>query len=275
MPSVPTPRVADSVVIGPSTILVFPEGDVALPILSYDTEADAWSEVRPASLPPFGTGTDDVFVQAHDGSIYRFDGAVETTIHRYDPQANRWDPDAVAVLPDSYVTDAVLLGDGSMLLVSPGPQATTCLRSFDPVSGTATPLMCQPGAYWHAALATDGTIILYGESGVARYDLDADSWVASDPPPVDLVATGMGLGPDGRVYAFGGPPNAKGIAIAFDPTLARWLPTPSPGAARTLPEVVAGPDGRLYLIGGNSSDPSDPVGPPQLELRVEVFDPAS
>jgi hypothetical protein len=263
----PTPRLTDTVVIEPHTILVFPEGHPNLPILEYDTEAGTWSERRPSSV--LGAGTESVFELGQDGFIYHFSF---TTVHRYDPEANRWEPSALVEL-EEFVSDAVALADGSFLLVGRG-MTTTCLRLFDPVTLIESPLRCEAGAYWWGEAAGDGTVLVFGESGVARYDPEGDTWRAYGPPPTDLFGIGIGVGPDGRVYAFSGPRGIlPGVSLAFDADDGVWLSVPLPPVGKHLPEVVAGPDGRLYLIGGNPLPPPA-YGPSQLELTVEVFEPA-
>jgi hypothetical protein len=267
MPDVATPRLADAVVVGQDTIMVFLEGDTALPILEYDIPSNTWSKLQPA-VPIPGIGTSEVFRQAHDGFIYKL---TFPDVYRFDPSLNRWD---VVVTDDEvrytyWARDGVVLDDGSILLVIKQSGSTICLRSFDPISRTVVPLRCEDGRFWNAVLTADGTILVFGEDGVARFDPVANTWTPLSPPPADLFDAGMGLGPDGRVYAFifGRAP------IAFDPISGRWLSVPAPSTDRGSPEVVSGPDGRLYLIGGTTLNLAPELGG-HLELMVEVFDPA-
>jgi hypothetical protein len=268
MPSVPTPRIADAILVDQDRILVFLVGDLDQPIRVFDIQGGSWSAPAQTAQPLNGIGDDTVFVQGRDGFIYQFGPPM---IYRYDPRANTWGAEPIAILEDYFVSDAVVLEDGSILLVSPGGGPITCLRSFNPASGDVVPVRCEAGRYWNLATTLDGTVIAFGQDGVVRVGLTADIWVPLSRPPQDLFSAGMGLGPDQRVYAFGVENGL--ISTAFDLAWDRWLPVPPPRVARGGPQVVAGPDGLLYLIGGSVLNPAPDVGS-YLELSVEVFDPS-
>lgn len=270
MPSVPSPRIADAMFVDANLIFVFLVGDLDQPIRVFDIQSGLWSIPTQTARPFSGIGDGTTFAQGLDGFIYRFGGP---KVYRYNPRANTWDAEPIAILDDLYVTGAVVLEDGSFLLVSPGVGPTTCLGSFDPASGNMTSLGCESGRYWNAAATTDGTLIAFGEDGVVLMGATADVWQPLSSPPEDLFSAGMGLGPDQRVYAFSGSPPLTPTATAFDLAWGRWLPMPAPRVARTEPEVMAGPDGLLYLLGGSVPYPYPEVGG-YLELSVEIFDPA-
>lgn len=270
LPNVSTPRISDAVVGRNGRIYVFPEGDASSPVLVYDPIGDDWSTLQPTVLPPYGTGTDSRFALAPDGRFYRFaPGAEYTEVHAYDPTTNRWQAAAVGRITGFYSTAVVAGQDGLLYALGGNGSGGSVIYAFDPTTGHATLRGTSSDSYTSLFAASDGTLLVVGDTGVGRFSPVTDGWTRIGPAaPTSLFAAGVGLGPDGRLYAFGGPSSGgvvQGVAISFDPVTRQWGSVRPPTVARSTPRLIAAA-GRLYLIGGNP-------GQTTLERTVEAFTP--
>lgn len=132
------------------------------------------------------------------------------------------------------------------------------------------------GRYWFAAVEVDGYIYALGGMDahdtliqapytVEMYDPAAQLWSYAAPLQIPRASLAAAVGPDGRIYAFGGM-DAHTANIqephtveVYDPSQPQqgWqflspqsqLPTPRSGLA-----AATGPDGYIYVIGGLSQD---------------------
>jgi N-acetylneuraminic acid mutarotase len=262
-----------------------------------------------------------------NGKIYVLggtDGSTHTlaTLEEYDPLTNTWS--ARANMPNPYQGVSAVAADngkiyafGGSLYIEEEWGYFSDVDEYDPLtdSWTSKANMPHPRAYAAAVKGSNGKIYIFG--GIARtygcgqidcqidveqvdeYDPINDTWAskASMPTPRHLAAAA--LGPDGKIYVFGGeqaslygslrsveeyapstdtwqsrpdlPAPRSGLAAVaastveeYDPSTDTWqskadLPTPRSGLA-----AVAASNGRIYAIGGKTNNTTG---------IVEEFDP--
>jgi hypothetical protein len=238
------------------------EKDDPQPIFNVTTET--WSWITPIPASPLGVGDEAEVALAGDGYVYQFEGAVDTTVIRYDPVANVWDPERVADLVDFYAVNAIGQTDGSIQIFTGGS-----VVSFDPATRATEVLMTEDMlGGWAEPFANGALLALTGGNGSDALCVDPSLGATEPypPAPFDLFSGSVGAGPDGRIYAFScGIDSLIWDVWAFDFDVHAWVPAASPAVEHCDALVITGPDDRLYLIGGGVDDPT----------AVEVFEPAN
>jgi streptogramin lyase/N-acetylneuraminic acid mutarotase len=85
-------------------------------------------------------------------------------------------------------------------------------------------------------------------------------WTAGDDMPTPRVLLAASLGPDGRIYAFGGE-SGTGATLAnleaYDPFAHKWSSLAPMLTGEDRLGGVTGADGRIYAIGGSSNSNAD------------------
>jgi N-acetylneuraminic acid mutarotase len=90
-------------------------------------------------------------------------------------------------------------------------------------------------------------------------------------PSIEMEGVAGPLGPDGKIYVFGGYPGCCGSylssSFSYDPASDTWTPiAPMPTPRESAAAAVAA-NGKIYVAGGNGSGP--------VEQTMETYDPAA
>ncbi len=81
------------------------------------------------------------------------------------------------------------------------------------------------------------------------------SWTPRAAPPSQIKFAAVALGPNGRVYVFGGETQNRAQTLIYDPRTDAWSRGASMPVASTEPGAALGPNGKIYVIGGNLQGP--------------------
>lgn len=108
------------------------------------------------------------------------------------------------------------------------------------------------------------------------YDTTTKSWSTVAPMSTQRSDFGAAIGPDGRIYAFGGV--QAGALLTWDttedyaPAATAWLSAGKLSQPRFSFSAATGPDGRVYALGGRIEGP--PMGPSALVVpTLEIYGP--
>jgi Kelch motif/Galactose oxidase, central domain len=164
----------------------------------YDPESGTWSWARGMTAPP-ETATllpDGTVLVTHPG------GSSEL----FDPRTGRWTDTASPTQPLG-AHSAMLLANGEVLLLAPSEGGGNRAELYDALTGSWTPTGRPLIGWGPAALLADGTVLVLGADGAARYDPRSGSWATVATPPApnywyyDRIAIRL---LDGRVLAVDG-----------------------------------------------------------------------
>jgi hypothetical protein len=156
---------------------------------------------------------DGMVLVTHDGQV-----APEL----YDPVSGRWSdaarPGHGSVPADGRMmplSEATLLADGRVLLLSVTGDAIYAAELYDPATDAWAPTALPQVGRGPATLLADGAVLVVGRDGSARFDPGTGSWTAVTPPPQpSYFQDGMVVRLlDGRVLAV-----ESGMTGLFDPT---------------------------------------------------------
>jgi Kelch motif len=148
------------------------------------------------------------------------------------------------------------------------------IEAYDPVMNkwtTGLSPMPTPRSALAAALGTDGLIYaIAGDNNVGRvgtveaYDTSTNTWSTKSALPANEDLLSAVSGPDGRIYALGGP---SATVNAYSPATNRWAPVVSLSDNRDGVGAVVTPDGHIWAIGGTINPES--AG----ETTVQIYGP--
>jgi N-acetylneuraminic acid mutarotase len=159
-------------------------------------------------------------------------------VERFDPATLTWT--IVAPMPAPRVAhDAVLLHDGSVLVVGGGRQDTYDVSMAD----------------------------------VWRYFPDIDVWRTAGSLAVSRLGQSTVVLTDGRVMVVGGSDPSGGVLVSseiYDPVSNTWSPAADVAVGRTGAVALPLPGGGMLLHGG---DGRDPISDFFVEDSFEVYDP--
>ena len=181
----------------------------------YNPATGTWSLARSMSGP-------GAVALMSNGRVLAWHG---DSAEQYDPRTGLW---TATVIPPGAVTDetggstaallprsvATTLADGRLLMLA---AAFNKAEVYDPVRDTWSPTESPPTGRGPAVLLADGTVLVFGPKGAARYHPDAGTWTTVAAPPEApgqfWYYTGVAIAlPDGRVLAL-----VDQSAVLFDP----------------------------------------------------------
>ncbi len=226
----------------------------------YDTVAKSWSFPPALPTPRFGLGV----TVGKDGRIYAIGGcsaftgyrgqapqyycsSVVATVEAYQPDAGTWS--TLAPLPAPTMSLEAVTGNDGRIYAIGGDLDCSVAEVYDPVANTWSSTPGTVNACYAGAVAgQDGRLYVVGgapgtpyacgpSAGFtnARYltafTLGATAWQQLGSLSIGHAALAAAVGPDGRIYAFGGmtPDNDTTWPIldtveVFDPAIAAWSP---------------------------------------------------
>lgn len=218
----------------------------------------------------------------------------------YDPKTGTWT--ATGSMTDArWAHEAVLLGDGRVLVV--GGEAsgvTSCLafcEVYDPATGAWTPTgsLATPRSVHQATRLADGSVLVTGglNQGMVngwvldthshrtteRYDPGTGTWSPAEPMPAPRSFHRAVALASGKVLVFGGTDSATldigyRNATLYDPLARRWTPAGGLGTGRWGFGATPLADGRILAVGGvTRSNHAKPALPQILTATAEVFTP--
>jgi hypothetical protein len=231
----------------------------------YDATAGTWS----ASQAGPATSWNGQLVALADGTPLYIDPA---NSQRYDVPSGTWTPvtPPPATSANNYVSFAVLLHTGEVLVVLQGYQSSVGSYLYDPASDAwrsvgAPPTFPQEGPTSAAALS-DGRVIAIASpvpgntSSGDIFDPATETWSAFDVPFANLVDTRVGTTLDGRVIAVGGMKYEpcgdtcysgypQKSSWTFDPATNAWAQQADMAHGRSRPVLITLPTGTLAVFG--------------------------
>ena len=210
---------------------------------AYDPVTDAWTD-RTGTGSPSGT---EAFLVPGERYIHRFESFDGTAFWVYDVEAGQWQPELGRWRAE--FSDAVVGTDGRAYFIE---RRSSRAAAVDLATGVVELVADPGGGYRHVELARDGRIYAIGNSGLASYDQQSDTWRTESAivPPRQLLRRQFAAGPDGRLYLDMSDPlseSTEAPILAWDPALRVWLTVPDHGLPE-IPILVGGPDDRLYAI---------------------------
>ena len=215
------------------------------------------------------------------GSGSDVSGTLVSSVERYDPSANAWEAEAVALVPTARQAVALALLDGKLYAVggggwSPSFSYSPLVERYDLATKSweaAAPM--GTGRMNHAVAVLNGRLYVVGGndgpalSSVERYDPALDAWEAVAPMASARMSPGAAV-LDGKLYAVGGAYEEDLSSVErYDPATNAWEAV-APLAPARFQASVAALDGKLYAVGGTriyaESDPD-------YLTSVERYDP--
>lgn len=185
------------------------------------------------------------------------------------PVAGRWQ--SVASMPTARADLAATTGQNGLIYAIGGQNGSGFLNTVEAYNPSTNSWNTLPGMPLRrrdvaAVTGPDGRIYVIGgenrfdDTGFSQinevdvYDPAANSWstVASMPTPRYGIAAV--LGPDGRIYVFGGSGfgSILNTVEVYTPSTNSWATAAPMPTARSGAAAVLGPDGRIYVMGGGS-----------------------
>jgi N-acetylneuraminic acid mutarotase len=195
---------------------------------AYNPNADSWSLKASLNVPRLGLGA----ATGLDGKIYAIGGGTFTgadipalaTTEAYSAFANTWT--VVAPMPTPRIFPAVVTGGNGLIYAIGG--------------------------------ATSGTAFGVALSTVQAYSTQTGSWSTRASLPLAVQGAAAAVGPDGRIYVFGGVSNASFPLVVstvqvYSPFTNTWsFGTPMP-TATAFSAAAQGPNGRIFVIAGSTN----------------------
>jgi N-acetylneuraminic acid mutarotase len=204
-----------------------------------------------------------------------YDAGPTAAVHMYNPHTDTWAERAS--IPISRSTPGVAVGpDGKIYVMGgrvPPGYSRNAVEAYDPSTDTWKRVKPMPtpreALSVVAARGADGRVRLYAMGGrgalrgrlwdnldtMEAYDPGTDTWTTMAPMLIPLHAHAATLGPDGRIYVFGGTNNEVTSTAAvqiYDPVKNSWSRgTPMPyGQECAAVASTPGPDGEILLFAG-------------------------
>jgi hypothetical protein len=170
----------------------------------YDPATGTWNLARSMTGP--GTVT-----LLPNGKVLAWHG---DSAELYDPRTGLWT--AVVIPPGAIADITTTLADGRVLML--GGAAFDKAELYDPVRDTWTPTDRPPTGRGPATLLADGTVLVFGPEGAARYHPGNGTWTTVAAPPEAPGQYWYYYGKvirllDGRVLVL-----VDTSAVLFDPT---------------------------------------------------------
>lgn len=271
-------------------------------VYKYTPGATSWQGVATMPVALWNMGA----AVGSDGLIYTFGGAgpgdtlgaQANRVQAYNPNSGKWycsfsasgcSSASLPPLPQGLQGPAaVTAGDGTIYVVGGyigGGITTAAVETFSPGSSAGTgsfgsaPSLSYARFEESAVLGPDARIYVLGGrpdvttspiptvSQVEAYTPGGTSWATVTTMPTPRMGMAAGLGPDGRIYAFGGFAASAAIsstpyAEAYDPgqwSVAKRLGNATPGAAAAIgstsgtADVLSSSSGNLEEYSDNTS----------------------
>lgn len=186
----------------------------------YDPATNTWINISgDANRPSARYGA--VMATAPDGKIYLFGGQTpygsSSELYRYDPAQNKWEYINTSIYGGGDGSSMAVLPNGRVI-IKPGNSYYTAI--YNPATNGITHINTVYRQHAKMVVGNDGKIYLFG--GYDQYgNIKNELWRFKDASPSDWnsswetlspsgtkpgprYAHGMGAGPDGKIYVFGG-----------------------------------------------------------------------
>jgi len=291
VPDMPTARFVLAAVRGSDGRLYAISGSAGSGNLSdvdvYDPCTNKWSTVAPIPTPRYAAAA----AVGPDGRIYVIGGQGDpnqiATVEAYNPTTNDWS--TVAPMPTPRGSLGAATGsDGRIYAVGgyPGGGApTNVVEAYDTTLNQWSTVAPMSTARLALGVAADANGIVYAIGGgdfvcnvfasVEAYDPATNQWTSRPSLPSPVYLHSVALGPDDRIYSFGGEvgsgcqTGAETNLFIYDPNADFWTSGASmPAAVRAAAAASgAGSGALLYVFGGGAGGPA--------LATVQAYDPVA